>query len=248
MTWYYDDYESAAERKARVLLEINKRRKKGEPFVVLETRKKRGNPCETFWGKAWCDNLENYSDYENRLPRGRTYLRGGNVYDLEITEGEIFAYVTGSDIYDVLVTIDPYPEEDWRAFKKACGGEISTLLDLLGGSLGSAALERITDIEKGLFPSPREIRFSCTCPDHAGMCKHVAATLYGVGLVLDTAPEKFFQLRSIDHMELVSEAMTYAGKVGEATGEHRDGADGVLGADDLSELFGIEISEPETAF
>jgi uncharacterized Zn finger protein len=57
--------------------------------------------ARTFWGEAWCENLERYSDFANRLPRGRTYVRNGSVVDLRIAPGAVTALVSGSDLYEV---------------------------------------------------------------------------------------------------------------------------------------------------
>ncbi len=245
MSYFAYNRENKAQKQARTEREIAKRRKRGEAFEQLTVESKRGAVAGTFWGNAWCQNLEAYSDYESRLPRGRTYLRGGNVYDLGIEPGEIFAYVTGSEIYEVLIRIDPVSVAQWERVKEACAGKIGTLLDLLGGKLGPSVMEVMTDLDGGLFPKPREIHLSCSCPDWAEMCKHVAAVLYGVGVQLDTAPELLFKLRKIDHRELISQAAENAGAVSDAI--EAPGAD-VLAAEDLSGLFGIEISEPEAAF
>ena len=248
MSWqYYDDYLDRAAAKANVLREIAKRRKKGEPFRQLDVGSPRGNPARTFWGRAWCENLERYSDYESRLPRGRSYLRQGNVYDLAIEPGEVFAYVTGSEIYEVIVTIDPLDPGKWKALKRATAGQIGNLVALLGGSLGPGVLAAITDAKSGLFPNPKEIRLSCTCPDWADMCKHVAAVLYGVGVQLDQSPELFFTLRGIDHSELIAAATVGAAKAATLAKSARAGT-GVLAPSELSALFGIEITDPESAF
>src|SRR5437870_5279274 len=95
MRWYgFRPYVPVARRRAQAAREIEKRRKKGHAVapVVLEGR----TIARTFWGKAWCANLEAYSDYENRLPRGRTYVRNGSVVDLQIQPGKIVALVSGS--------------------------------------------------------------------------------------------------------------------------------------------------------
>ncbi len=248
MSWhYYDDYQSRDEAKARVEREIAKRRKKGEPFAALEVASSRGNPARTFWGRAWCENLERYSDYESRLPRGRSYLRQGNVYDLTITPGEIFAYVTGSEIYEVSIAIDALDPKKWKALRASTAGQIGNLVALLGGTLGPGVLATITDARDGLFPNPKEIHLSCSCPDWADMCKHVAAVLYGVGVCLDQAPELFFTLRKIDHTELISAATRSAAKATTLRKSARTGT-GVLSPDELSSLFGIEITDPESAF
>lgn len=232
MSWYY--YSDAKEAKARVKREIAKRQKKGEPFQVLEAPKGNSKLAKTFWGKAWNDNLESYHDYEYRLPRGRSYLRQGNVYDLTLTAGEVSATVAGSELYDVTITLKPLPKDEWEAIKEKCAGQVASMLDLLAGKLGEGVLKIITDKESGLFPKSEEIRFSCSCPDHADMCKHVAATLYGVGVKLDTQPDLFFVLRSVDPTELLGSSalgVTTQTDVG-------------LADEDLSALFGIEL-EPE---
>ncbi|HET6408132.1 MAG TPA: SWIM zinc finger family protein [Chthoniobacteraceae bacterium] len=233
MSWH--SYEDARVTKADVQREIERRRKRGEAFDQLTLSAKGARVATTFWGAAWCHRLETYQDYENRLQRGRTYLRQGNVYDLEIKEGLISAVVAGAALYEVNVRIKPLSKEEWEQFKNDCAGKVSSLLDLLGGNLGEGVLTAITDFDRGLFPQSREIRFSCTCPDHAEMCKHAAAVLYGVGAKLDAAPELFFVLRSVDPTELLAD-----------TARQSIGAiippDDALAGEDLSTLFGIELA------
>jgi len=233
MSWYY--YSDAKEAKARIKKEIAKRQKRGEPFCVVEAPSGNTKLVKTFWGKAWNDNLESYHDYEYRLPRGRSYLRQGNVYDLLIEPGLVTSTVAGSEIYEVRVTIKPLEEDVWNQINEQCSGQVASMLDLLAGKLGAGVLKILCDPESGLFPKPKEIRFSCTCPDHADMCKHVAATLYGVGVKLDTQPDLFFVLRSVDPTELLSSS----------TLEISASQDPSLAEEDLSALFGIEIeAEP----
>ena len=246
MSWYY--YSDAQEVKERIKREIARRQKKGELFKALEAPAGNTKLVKTFWGKAWNDNLESYRDYEYRLPRGRSYLRQGNVYNLAIQPGEVTAVVAGSELYDVSVTIASLAEDHWKRIKKQCEGQVASMLDLLAGKLGDGVMKIITDHASGLFPKPEEIRFSCSCPDHADMCKHVAATLYGVGVKLDTNPDLFFVLRSVDPTELVSIT----------TLTTPSGADSALEGEDLGALFGIELdagvpadtsvhADPETA-
>ena len=189
----------------------------------------------TFWGKEWCENLESYSDYSNRLPRGRTYVRNGSVIDLKIAEGKVTALVQGSSLYTVTISISALASSAWSAFKKRCAGKIASLLDLLQGRLDKGVLEEITSRSGGLFPTPKEIKLSCSCPDGASMCKHVAATLYGVGARLDGKPELFFTLRGADMQELITAATADAAIAD--TGAAPAGLD----VDDLSAIFGVEI-------
>ena len=227
----YFDYNDIKEAKARIKREIAKRQKKGEPFASLDAPSGNTKLVKTFWGKAWNENLESYRDYEYRLPRGRSYLRQGNVYNLTIQPGKVTSVVAGSELYDVSVTIAPLTKPHWKTIKGECEGQVASMLDLLAGKLGEGVLKIITDHERGLFPKPKEIRFSCSCPDHAEMCKHVAATLYGVGVKLDTQPDLFFVLRSADPTELIATTAL-------ATPTSTDAA---LEGEDLSAMFGIEL-------
>ena len=211
--------------------------KKGQPVspVVVEGR----TIAKTFWGQSWCTNLEAYSDFSNRLPRGRTYLRNGSVVDLQIASGDVKAWVSGSSLYKVRVLVAPVPKARWTALCKDCAGGIDSLVELLQGRLSKGVMERICRQKTGLFPSPGEIELSCSCPDWASMCKHVAAVLYGIGARLDERPELLFALRKVDEKDLI----TKAGKdlplsrKGPAAGK-------ILGEKGLSEIFGIEMAAP----
>lgn len=191
----------------------------------------------TFWGQAWCKNLESYSDYANRLPRGRTYVRNGSVIDLQLAKGTITALVQGSSLYTITIKIDPLEANRWNAFKARCAGRVTSLLDLLQGRLSSEILADITDRQTGLFPAPAEIDLGCSCPDWADMCKHIAAVLYGVGARLDRDPGLFFTLRGVDMQELMTAASTAA--TGHLAGAAETNA--ALANVDLAEIFGVEI-------
>jgi uncharacterized Zn finger protein len=205
MAYGYDRwprYVPVAERRAKAGKQLEKMRKKGRPVdpVVIEGRA----IATTFWGKAWCDNLERYRDFENRLPRGRTYARNGSVMDLQIAPLTVTALVSGSSLYNVRIDIDAAPAAQWRAICRDCAGGIDSLVELLQGRFSKAVMERLCRQGSGLFPEPRRIRFSCDCPDYADMCKHVAAVLYGVGARLDHRPELLFQLRGVDERDLLA--------------------------------------------
>jgi uncharacterized Zn finger protein len=192
--------------------------------------------ASTFWGKAWCRHLESFSDFENRLPRGRTYVRNGSVCHLEILRGRVNAKVHGSAMYSVAVDIRPLPRPAWTSIKERCTGRIASLLDLLEGRLSSGVMKVVTDRTAGLFPSSREIRMECSCPDWATMCKHVAAVLYGVGARLDEQPELLFLLRGVDHEELIDARAEAAVQAVVSGGKGRRIAEKDLGA-----IFGVEI-------
>ena len=197
--------------------------------------------AKTFWGKAWCENLESYSDFENRLPRGRTYARNGSVVHLEIQPGRISARVSGSELYAVEITISSLADSHWKCVKGQCAGQIGSLVELLQGRLSKSVMDVVTQRGGGLFPKPAEITMKCSCPDWAGMCKHVAAVMYGVGTRLDNKPELLFVLRKVDHLELIAGAVDSADAVG--TGNSRGKKS--IAAGDLADVFGIEMAEAE---
>ncbi len=206
-------YVSVAERRLKAEREIAKLRKKGQKIepVVIEGR----TIARTFWGKAWGDNLESYDDFAYRLERGRSYARNGLVIDLRIAEREVTAMVAGSSIYRVTVGIDAVAKPQWRSICQDCAGGIDSLIELLQGRLSQGVMERLCRQELGLFPKPKEIRFKCSCPDYASMCKHVAAVLCGVGARLDHQPELLFRLRAVDEKDLVTgldQALPVTGK------------------------------------
>jgi uncharacterized Zn finger protein len=189
----------------------------------------------TYWGKSWCENLERYSDYSNRLPRGRTYARNGSVVDLQIKKGAIEAIVAGSEVYKISISIDTLSKPLWTRIKTECSQSITSLIDLLQGRFDEGVMQRLAHPTQGLFPQPKEIRMRCSCPDSAGLCKHLAAVLYCVGSRLDTAPEMLFTLRNVDHLELVSQAMA------EGNLENTLDASNQLAGSDLGEIFGIDL-------
>jgi len=181
-------YVPVAERRRKAEKEMEMLRKKGVQVSPVKLEGKQ--IAATFWGKAWCQNLERYSDYSNRLPRGRTYLRNGSVIDLNIGPGEVTAQVIGSNLYRITVSIREVAAAHWQAIARDCARSIDTLVELLQGQLSTSVMERITRPGTGLFPSPTEISFTCSCPDSAAMCKHVAAALYGIGARLDMEPKR----------------------------------------------------------
>ncbi|MBD2751160.1 hypothetical protein IC232_31500 [Microvirga sp. BT688] len=228
-------YIPVAERRKQAAREVEKLRKKGHPVapVIVEGR----TIARTFWGKAWCDNLESYQDFDNRLPRGRSYVRNGAVIDLQISALEIKAVVSGSSIYKVSVSITALAPTLWRSICTDCVGGIDSLVELLQGRFSRGVMERICRQDSGLFPKPSDIRFLCTCPDGALMCKHVAAVLYGVGARLDESPELLFRLRAVDEKDLVADLDTALSISSPPLDVGK-----VLETDDISALFGLDMA------
>ncbi len=233
--WGWKPYVPVAARRAQAAQAIQKAKKAGQAFapVTLPSR----TIASTFWGKAWCDNLKAYSDFANRLPRGGSYVRNGAVIDLKIEHGKVIAKVLGSSLYRIEIDITPLPARRWKKLVGDCAGSIDTLVELLQGKFSKAVMTRICEARTGLFPSNREIRMACSCPDWAVMCKHVAAVLYGVGARLDDSPELLFVLRRVNPNDLLSaQAAALPGKAGKPAKAQ------VLDDDALADVFGIEMA------
>lgn len=232
-------YVPVAERQRRAAREAKSLAGKGQKLRPIRIPGR--TIANSFWGKAWCQNLENYADWANRMPRGRTYARNGSIVDLQISAGKITSLVYGSEMYKIQITIEKIKPNHWQAIRKDCATRVGSLIDLMRGKLPPAVLERLTSRKDGIFPSPSEINIRCSCPDGAVMCKHAAAALYGVGYLLDSEPELFFLMRGVSQAELVSDAMLTQ-KQSDAMGLD---AQSTLDSDDLGALFGIDLSTAE---
>lgn len=233
MSWRYQPYVPVARRKTlaiRLADQVAKQQRR------LPARVDSRMP-NSFWGRAWADHLESFSDYSNRLPRGRTYLRNGSVVDLVIKPQRIEAIVAGSSPYRVAIDIQGLSQAKWNAIRSDCGRGIDSILDLLAGRLSEGVMNRLVDSESGLFPRPGEITMACSCPDWSSCCKHISAVMYGVGTRLDAQPELLFQLRGVDHQELVS------GAIASETLDREFGGEGHFAADQLGDIFGIELDQ-----
>jgi uncharacterized Zn finger protein len=237
MGWGYSfkPYVSVAKRKANAARKMNALKKKGQTIspVIIDGRK----IATTFWGKAWCDHMESYSDFYSRLERGRTYVRNGSVVDLQILPGKVTARVAGSELYTVAISIHAVAPKLWKSLRDQCAGQINSIVELLQGKLSSGVMQIMTHRDKGLFPDPAQIEMDCSCPDYAGMCKHIASVLYGVGARLDHQPELLFTLRKVDHMELIDSA----GDVSAITAGAGTKGKKTIAASQLADVFGIDI-------
>ena len=242
--WGYTRYVSVAEKKAKAAKKLKQLKKKMPDIkpVVIE-----GNTlARTWWGKSWNKNLERYADYTNRIGRGRSYVRHGAVLDLKIDSGKVTALVQGSisKPYEVVISIKGINQGNWKEIKKQCEGQLKSLQDLLAGKFPKTLGEIFFAKGKGLFPSPQTISFNCSCPDWASMCKHVAATLYGIGARFDEDPSLFFKLRGVDIENLITGAVQ--DKTGELLAKTKKKSAKVLDDADLSGIFGIDMdSKPD---
>lgn len=245
MSYYggFPEYIPVAEKRKRAEKTIEKLKKKNPNIspVIIEGR----NIAKTWWGKSWNDNLESYSDYSNRIGRGRSYVRNGAVLDLKINIGNISALVQGSakKPYEVEINIKSISKEIWDRIAKECAGKIDSLEEIMEGKFPKAMSELFTAKGKGLFPTPKEITMECSCPDWATMCKHIAAVLYGVGARLDDNPALFFTLRNVSIDDLIKETVNKKSQqLLEKSGvkSHR-----ILDDTDILDMFGIQMETNE---
>jgi uncharacterized Zn finger protein len=237
--WGYPEYVSVAQKRARAekkLKQLQKKMPDIKPVILA------GNSlARSWWAKTWNKNLERYADYSNRIGRGRSYLRNGMVLDLKISAGEVRALVMGSTStpYKVEITIQPIDRTQWQAIKKQCQGRLKSLQDLLAGKIPKTLADIFFTQEQGLFPTPRAIGFHCSCPDSASMCKHVAATLYGIGARFDEDPSLFFTLRGADTEGLIAEAIQ--DETDELLIRTKQKSAKVIDDADLADIFGIDM-------
>ena len=228
-------YVPVAARRAQAARAMQKLRKKGQHIEPIEIEGRK--IARTFWGQAWCEHLEKFSDYANRLPRGRTYVRNGSVCHLAISTGKVEAIVSGTELYNIKINISPLSKPKWKNVQQQCAGQIGTMLELLQGRFSTHVMAVVTDRSNGLFPDPKEITLNCDCPDWAMMCKHVAAALYGIGARLDNKPELLFRLRNVDQQALIGAELALT------SSSERKGKRRRLATQDLGAVFGIDIDE-----
>jgi uncharacterized Zn finger protein len=229
-------YVSVAERQRRMLAQLEQLIAEGEALEPIQPFKTR-SIAKSFWGKAWCRHLEKFSDYESRLPIGRSALKNGAVFHLEISAGEVRAKVCGSELFELSIHIEPLADEKWDALKSQCQGKVGSLIELLQGKISDGIMTIMTDRDNGLFPQPSEIRFNCNCPDWADLCEHSAAVMYGIGVRLDEQPELLFNLRGVKHEELI----TVENAVNELTSGKSSRRRRTLDTDAIADVFGLEF-------
>lgn len=241
---FYPPYVPVAERRAnaeRKLRQLRKKQPHIKPVIIAGH-----SLATTWWGKSWHSNLERYADYSNRIGRGRSYVRHRAVLDLQLKPGRVTALVQGSEVqpYRVAITVDTLSANHWSTIRTACAGCFDSLSELLAGTFPQALKDLFFAKGAGLFPSPREIHFDCSCPDWASMCKHVAAALYGVGARFDEDPSLFFALRGITMDDIITQTVADTTQTLLRKAEHQRA--NVLDNVDLGDVFGIRLDDLHT--
>ncbi|MFH1489928.1 MAG: hypothetical protein ABII06_13580 [Pseudomonadota bacterium] len=238
---FYPRYVTVGEKKAKAARKLGQMKKKNPDIrpILLEGR----TIARTWWAKSWNYNLERYADYSNRIGRGRAYVRNGAVLDLRIHEGSVESLVQGtrSKPYSVSIGIKPLDKNIRRDIHAACEGKLDSLQALLAGDFPESLREVFMARDRGLFPAPKEIEFRCSCPDWAYMCKHVAATLYGIGARLDEDPALFFKLRQVEMKDIIARAVE--DKTHKLLRKAGNKSKRVIAESDLAGVFGIEMDE-----
>lgn len=235
MSFYggFYSYTSVADKQRKAQKYIQKMEKSG---IVLHPIEENSKPGSTWWGKAWNQNMTRYADLENRVSRGHSYVRNGFVLDMTIEKGVVKALVAGSSStpYSVKVLFDVLTESELCKVNEICGQRIDSLEDLIFGRFPKDLGESFLDL---LFPSPSAIHFSCSCPDSAYMCKHIAAVIYGIGVRLDEDPLLLFSLRGIDSATLIRSSLESRTKTLLANASKP--SDRILDQSEVSKLFGL---------
>ncbi|MCL2860485.1 MAG: hypothetical protein FWF46_08085 [Oscillospiraceae bacterium] len=233
----YFDYVSVAELKAKAEKKLKKLMKTNsdiEPIVI------EGNKiATTFWGKAWCDNLKTYADYDNRIGRGKSYIKNGFVFDIKIKEGHIEGIVCGSrnNPYNIVINIEPLSKAEQKKLYEKIGKNIDNIENLVQGKFPKELENTFLTKENGLFPNIKEIKMGCNCPDWASMCKHISAVLYGVGAKLDKEPLLLFELRGIDVSELIKKSIDE--KMKNMLKNSKIKSERILNDGDINNVFGL---------
>lgn len=229
MSYNYGPYVNRATKQKNANREATKLKKKGVKVspVKIEGR----TIAKSFWGKAWCDDLERNGPDANRLAKARTYARNGSIVHLELSKNKVRAIVAGSSIYQVEIVFNELEQAKWLAFQNKCKGQVSSLVDLLAGKIPESVMKLVSEEGQGLFPGTGKMKFSCTCPDFTSLCKHVAAVLYGVGSRLDSDPELIFRLRGVDPRDLLPEIKSLT----------KSSNQKAISNEELEDIFGVDI-------
>ena len=163
----------------------------------IKARSQRGDIGASWWGKQWSEALKRIMD-PGRLSRGRSYARRGQVININEKFGRISAQVQGSRAkpYKVSIEIESLSDEAWEQVFDLLSGEVIFTAQLLAGEMPPEIEQVFSAVGASLFPtSRRQIITSCSCPDPANPCKHIAAVYFLMGEAFDANPFMLFRLR-----------------------------------------------------
>lgn len=158
---------------------------------------------KTWWGQQWLNALEKI-DYSNRLPRGRNYAAKGAVESIDIKNNEIRARVAGSrpTPYKVKMTVPLFSATQQSQLLNAIQKKKLLISRLLNRQLPASVLSIAKDFDIQIFPkSWQDIEMSCSCPDWAVPCKHIASVVYKMADQIDQNPFLVFELHGFDILQ-----------------------------------------------
>jgi len=162
----------------------------------IKARTQRGQFGEHWWAQRWIEVLESFG-WDSRLQRGRRYARAGQVLNVDVGPGRITARVQGSrrTPYSVRIEIAPLDDGQWEQAIDAMAGQALFAAQLLAGEMPPEIEEAFEDASVPLFPTSGDVAMSCSCPDWAVPCKHIAAVYYLLAEEFDRDPFLLFTLR-----------------------------------------------------
>ena len=177
------------------------------PTHGIRAQTRRGAFARSWWASRWIAALERLNVTPGRLARGKTYARVGQVMSLNIGRGEVNALVQGSrpEPYHVLIQFRQLTDEEWDRVVDAMASQALYAARLLSGEMPEQIEDVFTDVGTSLFPKERgDMRTTCTCPDDANPCKHIAAVHYLLGERFDEDPFLMFVLRGRNQEEIIA--------------------------------------------
>src|SRR6266446_4606191 len=163
----------------------------------IKTKKESGQIGETWWSKRWIAVLESFN-MGTRLTRGRSYARQGQVISIDVEPGMVKAKVQGSQPkpYKVEIRLKTLSDQDWENVTEAMASQAIFAAKLLAGEMPKNIEEAFGAVKLSLFPTAlKELETSCSCPDWANPCKHIAAVYYLLAERFDEDPFLIFKLR-----------------------------------------------------
>ncbi len=192
------------------------------PAQGIRAQTQRGAFGKTWWAGRWIAALERLVD-PARLARGRSYARSGQVLKLEVGPGGVEACVQGSrpKPYDVRIQFRPLDDTAWEKVVGAMADQAIYAARLLSGEMPEQVEEVFAQAGASLLPAAKgDLQTTCSCPDWANPCKHVAAVHYLLGERFDEDPFLMFLLRGRSREQVV-EALRErrAGSAAEAPAE-----------------------------
>ena len=161
---------------------------------------------------SWADRWRRVLDAAGpsaarRIQRGQAVARRGGVSDLDLRVGEVRGSVAEarSHPYQVSISWDPAPRERWDAAAEQLRRELRFTAALLDGELPDDLADALGEVGVRLLPPFSALRLSCSCPERAAVCRHVAAVHDAASVLIGRDPVLLLRLAGRDHAVLLRE-------------------------------------------